>query len=169
MEWLFELVLQNCVISLIVLIAGLLGSVAGIFPKSRRPIQNALSFKVPIWTVIILCLVLFYVPWSAIEEAGPLKVIQGKSFGVQQVHLDGYRFERCKFNGTEIVFSGKRGVDLVENSFYGCKFTFSGPAALVLKFLTKFYQDPGSKEIIEATFESIKRDQVPESAPITKQ
>ncbi len=157
----------------IVLIVSLIASLIAIFSKDGKEFfKHVLGFKVPVWVVLLMSILFIIIlkPREVGVSNKPLKAIQGKSFGVQQVYLDGYRFERCKFNGSELIFSGKAKTELIENSFLNPpKITLTENAALTLNFLTKMNSDPAFRQIIDATIINLKKGNMPASTPIGKQ
>jgi hypothetical protein len=61
-------------------------------------------------------------------------------FENKRVVISGQRFERCSFKNCELVFDG-RPTQLVGNSFDGCHWTFEGPAADTLAFVSALCAD----------------------------
>lgn len=86
--------------------------------------------------------------------------IMNSTFIDQVVNLDSIVYENCTFNNCELLFTGKGGVGLINNKFIECTWTFSGPAGNTLKFLRILYKDMGTvgKQLVETTFENIKKD-----------
>jgi hypothetical protein len=86
------------------------------------------------------------------------KNIANKNYGVERVIVDGKHFVNCTFNGTELVFTGKRGFSLTKNHFKTQpRISFDGNAALTINELIAMYSDDAFRPIIEITFENIKK------------
>jgi hypothetical protein len=67
-------------------------------------------------------------------------MIVGKRFENERIVVSGRRFERCVFVDCELVYRGGR-VDLIANSFDGCRWAFEGPAAETLGFIGALCRD----------------------------
>ncbi len=81
-----------------------------------------------------------------------------KSFSNETIHLDNNQFDHCEFDNCEIVYSGTGKFSLSNNSFNGCRWTFEGPAANAIEFMSAMYaMGGGAKDLIEKTFENIRR------------
>jgi hypothetical protein len=61
--------------------------------------------------------------------------IRGRRFQHERVLLGGRSFERCVFAGCELVFDG-RPVQLVDNSFEDCCWSFEDAASCTPNFVT---------------------------------
>lgn len=130
------------------------------------------AVTLPVWLfilVVIGCLftALFAGRQSDDTAVKELDTIEGKRFGVQQIVVDGKKFERCRFDGSEVIFNGKAGFALVGCEFYGPKFTFGSYAANAVNALTMMYKDPSFKPIVEQTIQNIRAGELPRSARIT--
>ncbi len=111
--------------------------------------------------ILILIGLLAAMLWPAAGNHPRLmRTVQGESFGVQRVYVDGNRFVRCRFDGTELVITGKAGFVIQQCSFSEPpKLTVDGPAAMTFRALRELYKDPAFRPIVEATFEVLKTGQ----------
>ncbi|WP_243555996.1 toll/interleukin-1 receptor domain-containing protein [Priestia megaterium] len=73
-----------------------------------------------------------------------LETIEGQSFGVQQVFLDGKRFVNCTFDGSELVYKGEKAFSLESNRFETFpRIAFYGHAGITLNALKAMQKDEG--------------------------
>ncbi len=70
-------------------------------------------------------------------------MIVGRRFDHERVVVSGERFERCVFVGCELVADG-RPVQLVDNSFEGCHWSFEGAAGVTLDLLAALCREDPS-------------------------
>lgn len=84
----------------------------------------------------------------------------GKTYTREVVSLDGQHFEKCTFDHCTLQFGGTAPVGLANNTFTNCDWSFVGPAATTLDFLSALYHG-GGKKLIEDTFENIRSGQMP--------
>lgn len=84
-------------------------------------------------------------------------VTQQQKFTGVPVVLDGKTFTGCIFVKCTLMFSGLLPVYLDSCTFDSCQWEFSGPAANTLTFMSAMYHHTGAVELIERTFESIRR------------
>jgi len=126
-----------------------------------------ITVPVYVYLVIFFFIALAIIFWPAIEDRPKrLRTIEGESFGVQRVSVDGKRFVNCKFRKTELVFRGEANSSLEKCSFEKIGFTFGGPAATTMKILEGLYAVPQFRPFIENTFKIIKEGKkLPESIP----
>jgi len=89
----------------------------------------------------------------------------GRTYINQTVHLDGTRFEGCAFHGCTLIFRGEEPVQIVECRLEKVKWRFDGPARHTLKFLSALYSGTGEggRRTVEATFEAIRKGELPKS------
>lgn len=133
------------------------------------------TFSTPIWLVLLALLLnifaLLYISTRKSEESLPkdLVTVAGMTFGVQQVILDGRKFQKCEFNGTELVFNGDAPFSLENCSLNGHRITFNKNASTTLQALGALYRDPAFRPTIENTFASLKADKVLKATPVQKQ
>jgi 4-amino-4-deoxy-L-arabinose transferase-like glycosyltransferase len=127
------------------------------------------SLELPVWLVFLLA-ILGFVGWVLVRPSevgkGPLKRIQGETYGVQRVVLDGKEFRQCRFSASELVIEGKAGFSLAHNEFESPRFTFSGPANTTIVILTEMYKDPAFRSLVDGALENIKAGVIPQSAPL---
>ncbi|WP_146449721.1 hypothetical protein [Vibrio kanaloae] len=130
------------------------------------------SITMPIWFIILVPIVgsalwLVFKPTVNLKkELKEFESIEGKTFGVQQVVLDGRTFKRCEFDGSELIFNGEYGFNLDRNSFNAPKFTFGGSASTTISVLTNMYKDPAFRPLVDETLANIQRGVINESAPV---
>jgi uncharacterized protein YjbI with pentapeptide repeats len=88
------------------------------------------------------------------------------TFDKTTVQLDGNNFTRCTFNQCDLVYSGLAPVNMSNVSFNDCTWRFDGPAAMTLSFMLALYHGAGEggRQLIEATFDSLRRGQLPAQA-----
>ncbi len=80
-----------------------------------------------------------------------------KTFSKQTVVLDGNEFDGCTFEGCVLEYQGLRPVALTNNAVNNCEWSFKGPAANAVQFMTSLYQSGSSgAQLIEATFNGIR-------------
>ena len=131
------------------------------------------SVTLPAWLLILIIFIGFlFAVWSAGRQTTDVAVkelerIDGKRFGVQQIIVDGKKFERCLFDGTEVIYNGKAGFSLVWCEFRSPKFTFGSYASNTINSLTMMYKDPSFRPIVEQTLQNIRSGELPQSPPIT--
>ena len=158
---------NNPLIILVMFIISVLSSVMTIFLGWQAFYSDYLSKPVliPVWLIVVVStVILFLVIHFRSKEisSGPakeLEIVEGKSFGVQQVVMDGKNFVRCKFDGTELIYNGIKNFSLGENKFLRFRFTFSQFAANTIAIIEAMYKDPAFRPIVDQTFENIKKGQ----------
>lgn len=126
------------------------------------------KITVPVYAhlIILFFVALAIIFWPAVEDRPkPLRTIEGESFGVQRVLVDGKRFVNCKFSKTELVFRGEAGGSIEGCTFIKPGFTFDGPAATTIKILRSLYTVPALRPFIDNTFKAIKEGNLPEAIP----
>jgi urea transporter len=134
--------------------------VLGIVIKKTAKIPNV---TIPFW---LLCVFIGLVPayFSVKHYSSQTKYIENKSYGVERVIVDGKHFYRCKFNGTELVFTGgippKMGFCVLINP----RITFDSNAANTIDTLVEMYADPSFRPVIEPLLENIKKGGLKSSA-----
>ena len=80
---------------------------------------------------------------------------ENSTFENVKVYVDDNEYKGCKFIQCNIVFTGTGALSLVENTFTDCRFSFEGPAARTLEFMTALYTG-GARQLIEGTFDKIR-------------
>ena len=118
---------------------------------------------VPIWLfflpfILVSLYFLLVLLTKKLEENKPLEEVSGKQFGIEPVDVDGKRFIGCTFDGSNMIYSGKKPFALEHNKFINVKWTLDGSAGEALKFLSIMYREMGDvgKTGVEATFDRIK-------------
>ncbi len=168
MDYLSELFQNNplmvAIVSCVTLVSG------GITVVSYwRPFwRDVLSRKVPVYAVLIFfsLAVMAISLWPAVgRRPKGMRTIEGETFGIQRVIVDGKRFVNCTFNKTELVFRGEVG-----GGFEGCKLvvpqlTFDGPAARTVRILRTLYTVPQLQPLIENTFAGIRTGNLSVAVP----
>jgi hypothetical protein len=130
------------------------------------------TIKLPIWLVVCLGIgLLFVIFWRKDKEIQksenmPLKLIQGKRFGVQQVVLDGKHFDQCTFVGTELIFEGIASFGLSHCVLENPRISFNRYAATTISALPELYSDPAFHDVVEKLLQDI-RTQTLHPAPFT--
>ncbi len=78
-------------------------------------------------------------------------------FRDQTVTLDGNEYDRCTFENCILEYQGVRPVSLVGSSMNNCQWSFKGPAANAIQFMSAMYQSGGQgAALIESTFNQIR-------------
>jgi hypothetical protein len=131
-----------------------LPAIIGEIIKRTSSIPN---ITIPFW---LFCLLVALIPtYFAVKSySARTKDIANKSFGVERVVVDGKHFTNCKFNGTELVFTGARGFSMSHSSGTGARFRFEGPAANTIYELGLLYKDVGTRFYAENVIAGIKND-----------
>lgn len=86
-----------------------------------------------------------------------------QTFDNKTVVIDGNVYANCTFNSCTIEF---RGVDLPTLSnchFAGCRWSFDGPAANTIRFMTALYGngDAVLQNVVQQTLDNIKINALP--------
>jgi len=166
--------LQNHPIAItLMFLVSMLGSVITVILGWEQFYNDYLSktISIPVWLFILLAIVVFVVVISLQNGKSKtakkdLEKIEGATFGVQQIKVDGKSFRRCEFKGTELIFEGDGVFEFVSNGFEASRFTFAGKAGNTVIMLTKMYSDPGFRPFVESTLNNIKQGKIPESVPV---
>ena len=84
---------------------------------------------------------------------------EGKTFTQETVDLDFNRFVNCRFERCVLVFHGFGAISMDGCSFSFVDWRFVDAAATTLQFMTGLYHGagPGGRELIEKTFEGIRK------------
>ena len=98
-----------------------------------------------------------------------MRIIQDQTFEGGRLELDGIRFERCRFVGTQLVYRGDDATDLIECAFQDCAWSLEGPSARTLDLLSSLYHHTGQegRDLAEAIVAGIRegtigpRDRLP--------
>lgn len=162
----------NPIVILLMFLVTLMSSVAGIVLGWNQLYQDYLSktVEIPVW-LLLLGLVLLPVLLAGYRAlygrqlGKELLPIEGKQFGVEQVTLDGSRFVRCEFHGTEVIYEGQGAFSLERCEFHAPRFAFSKYAANTISMLTSMYADPAFRPLIETTLENIRIGKAPQAVP----
>lgn len=164
---------NNPTVVLIMFIVAVLSGIITIFLGWKSFYQDYLSksITIPVWLLIIilffssLLIVHFSGKESKYSPNKELIRIEGKRFGVQQITLDGYKFVRCEFDGSELVYNGSAAISLDTCTLKNSRITFGQYAENTLKTLTLFYADPPFRPIMEKTIDNIRTGKHPTTAP----
>jgi len=86
-----------------------------------------------------------------------------QTFTNQEVCLDDNEFVECQFNNCTMIYGGGSGPKLVGCSFNNIRWSFADAALNTLHFMTGLYHGAGEggRQLIEQTFENIKRGKHP--------
>lgn len=88
-----------------------------------------------------------------------------KTYRDQTVVLDGNEFDQCVFENCTLEYQGVKAVNLSGSTLNNCQWSFKGPAANAVQFMSAMYQSsPQGALLIESTFNTI-RGIVPAAAP----
>ena len=155
---------------LLTLISGITGLILGW--KQLYTDYLSKTFNTPVWLAIFIVLILLIAATflrAPNKRTAPteLKIIEGKEFGVQRVNLDGFHFKRCKFDRTELIFSGRLGFGLSDITLSNFTMTVDNEAATTLNMLTELYQNESFRPIIEETISNIKSGHTPRAPTVT--
>lgn len=75
----------------------------------------------------------------------------------QIVILDGNEFDRCVFENCTLEYQGVKPVSLVGSTMNNCQWSFKGPAANAVQFMSAMYNSGGQGAmLIESTFNQIR-------------
>lgn len=172
MKELSEWLSSNPIIVLIMFLITIFGGVMGIILGWKQFYRDYLSknLTIPVW-LLLICFIFISILFLIFsnknieqEKIKELELVQGKTFGIQQVVLDGKRFERCSFDGTEMVFNADNGFSFNSNNMKSnIRITFNKSAALTLRALTALYSDKAFQPFVESTFKTIKEGKLVES------
>lgn len=170
MEVLIQLLQNNPLIILVMFTITVLSGVISIVLGWKKFRDDILLKKitVPVYTylVILFLIALVAIFWPAVEDRPKkLLIIEGASFGVQRIIVDGKRFVNCKFRKTELVFRGEASSSIEGCTFIKPGFTFDGPAATTVRILKSLYAIPQLRPLIENTFKAIKEGNLPVAVP----
>ena len=78
-------------------------------------------------------------------------------FTNEAISLDGNKYEGCTFTNCELLIGASAPFGLSNSDFNGCRWTFTGSAALTMHILAMLYQSgPEIQKVIEQTFENIR-------------
>ena len=93
-------------------------------------------------------------------------IAQGQTFKDVVINLDGATFVGCKFERCTFRFSGLMPPVMNGNDLLDCRWQLAGPADNALQFLMQMYHG-GMKELVEATFEQIRKGNASAAGPGT--
>src|SRR5882724_8771011 len=155
MKTLTDLLQSNPYVVLTMFAVSLVSGIMGIVLGWKRFYDDYLSKTVPtpawlIITIVILngfALLFIGARRAAKEQPAELVSVVGKTFGVQQVVLDGYKFSKCDFDGSELVFNGDATFTLEKCNFKDFRMTFGGKASIALGALNSLYRDPAFRPL----------------------
>ena len=88
--------------------------------------------------------------------SGSLTIIKDKKYGEVDLIIDNKQFENCEFFGTNFIYSGGK-VGFGNCNFHGICWTFDDEAATTISLISKFYNNPGTKELAEMFLDVIKK------------
>ena len=159
MNKLAEILQRHPLIIVSMFALSLLSSVVTIILGWEQFYNSFLSkeISIPIWAYLFA--ILIFAIYFIFREAAPkftkeLETIEGKSFVVQQVEMNGKRFVNCSFDGSELVFRGINGFSLEHNTFeVPPRISFQGNAGTTLAVMKVLYGDQNFRPYIEKTFE----------------
>ena len=84
---------------------------------------------------------------------------ENRTFENKKIRLDARQYYGCTFRNCEFLYGAVEAVTLENCIFENIKWTFTDSAALTIGLMTAIYHSSGGggKELIEATFENIRR------------
>lgn len=170
MERIAEFLQTNSFIIVVMFVLSVGKVVIDIVSRRKQLWHDFLSKKItlPVYVYLILIVVALLLkvllPVAA-SRSQTLRTIENEEFGVQRVVMDGKRFVKCRFHGTELVFRGE-----AKSAIEGCildrpQFAFDGPAAATAVILSNLYKLPQLRPLIDNTFEAIKKGELPRAVP----
>ena len=149
-----------------------ISSIIGISIGWRQLYDDFLSrtIEIPAWLimVIIILIILMIIKFKSVPRSNDAisdEVIEGKKFGVQQLLLDGKRYERCIFDRSELIYEGRRFFILRQSTLKDVRLTFSGYAANTIMMLTGLYHDPAMRFLVDEVISNIKSNRHEQSIP----
>ncbi len=78
-------------------------------------------------------------------------------FTNESISLDGTVYKGCTFTDFELLIGGSAPFSLTKYDVTGCRWTFTGAAALTINILASLYQTgPQMQKLVEETFENIR-------------
>ena len=121
--------------------------------------------SIPGWLLVFICLLVIVIIavlsgllWPHMTRRLTEEVVN-KKLSIGSVRLDGKRFIRCEFDGSNIVYSGRSPVNMEQCTLRGVRLTLDGPAGSTLDFLATMYHDMDEegKKHLDAAFEDIRQ------------
>lgn len=158
---------NNPVIKLVIFffsIIGAFGTIITIVLGWPQFYESFLSKEiyVPVWLILLITLILvgaiaFSFRGKPFPVTKKFETVEGKTFGVQQIELDGKNFVNCKFDGSELIFRGKNGFNLQHNHFLiPPRISFHDHAGQTLAVIKTLYKDPVFKPYIQISLEQVE-------------
>jgi hypothetical protein len=89
--------------------------------------------------------------------------IKDQTFRNEEIHMDFNHFTNCIFIECSLIYHGYGPIGMDGCSFTNVRWIFSDAAKNTVGFMTALYAGAGEggKKLIEATFENIKKGQLP--------
>lgn len=172
MEWLKNALDNNKTLNVVMFFLTLLGTIITIVIGWPQFYNDVLAYTVsmPVWALFTLAVAILV---FAVLKAGrkrsakssPLEIVSGKDYGVQQIHVGGKRFRRCKFQGTELVLDVSKGFGFESCEFSGAHFTWGEDESKVVLALAEMYADESFRPLIEEVFDHIRTKNLPKAPP----
>lgn len=85
---------------------------------------------------------------------------RGNTYVESRLTVDGHEYISCRFENCTLVYAGGPLPTMGECVFVNCDWTFEGPAALTVQFMSALYGG-GMRELIEHTFDNIRGASAP--------
>lgn len=172
MEWLNNALEKNKTLNAGMFFLTLLGTIITIVIGWPQFYKEVLAYTVsmPVWaifvlTVAILVLTVLKAGRKKSAKNAPLEIVSGKDFGVQQIHVGGKRYIRCRFQGTEVVLDVSKGFGFESCEFSGVHFTWGEEESKMMLSLAEMYADESFRPLIENMFDHIRTKNLPEAPP----
>lgn len=85
--------------------------------------------------------------------------IEGYEFENEDVVIDFTVFKQCGFKNCNLIYYGHGPVNLENNVFDGCHWSFAGPAENTMQFLHAMYHGnaEGGRALVEAMIRGIQK------------
>ena len=82
---------------------------------------------------------------------------ENEKFTNEAISLDGNKYDSCTFTDCELLIGASAPFRLINNDFIGCRWAFTGSAALTMNTLADLYQmGPKMQKLVEQAFENIR-------------
>jgi hypothetical protein len=91
-------------------------------------------------------------------------------FENRTVLIDGNEYVGCEFTTCTIEFRATARPQLINCHFAGCRWSFNGPAADTIRFLTALYSngDPVLQAVVDQTLANVRTGVLPDLRPTEK-
>jgi hypothetical protein len=127
------------------------------FLSARIPVRGWLLVFTSLLVIVVIAVLSGFL-WPHVARKS-IEDVVNKKLSIGSIRLDGKRFIRCEFDGSNLVYSGQRPVELEQCSLREVRLTLDGPAASTLNFLATMYRnmDEAGRKHLEAAVEDIRQ------------